>query len=167
MSLMRHFMCRTSSSWESPAGTNMKTVMRVPHPNIFSGNLVIFKNIYIRRNVNGAALMHFLEAHNMFLCNTAFSHSAQHKATYQHKCTNTIAWCEVVISNIIDFIVCCQSQKSLLLNGQSYVETVLDSNHIRVISHTRLALSCWNPFKCRQSKTIQIPPPPPYRVWTR
>ena len=61
---------------------------------------------------------------------------------------------------MIDFIVCYQSQKPLLLNARSYVETVIDSNHVRVISNTRLSLAlfCSNPFKCRQIKTITILP---------
>ena len=35
--------------------------------------------------MNGEALAHFLDAHNLFACNTAFSHPARHNTTYQQK----------------------------------------------------------------------------------
>ena len=36
-----------------------------------------------RRNINGNALADFLEVHSLFICNTAFQHSARHKTTWQ------------------------------------------------------------------------------------
>ena len=48
------------------------------------------------------------------MCNRAFSHSARHKTTSQHKKDKPITGCEVVISNMIDFNICRQSQKRIL-----------------------------------------------------
>ena len=63
--------------------------------------------------MNGEALAHFLDAHNLFACNTTFSHPARHKTTYQQKRKDRTTGLEVVIYNMIDFIICRQSQKSL------------------------------------------------------
>ena len=65
------------------------------------------------RNMNGEALAHFLDAHNLFACNTTFSHPARHKTTYQQKRNDRTTGLEVVIYNMIDFIICRQSQRSL------------------------------------------------------
>ena len=40
---------------------------------------------------------------------------------------------------MIDFITCCQSQKSLLLDARSYAGTVLNSEHRLVVSRVRLS----------------------------
>ena len=84
--------------------------------------------------MNGEALAHFLDAHNLFSCNTALSHPGRHKTTYQQKRTTGL---EVVIYNIIDFIISRQSQKSLLLDARSYAGTVLNSDHRLVVCRVR------------------------------
>ena len=85
-------------------------------------------------------MAHFLDAHNLFACNTAFQHPVRHKTTYQQKRKDNTTGLDVVIYNMIDFIICRQSQQSLLLDARSYVGTILNSDHRLVVS--RIRLSC-------------------------
>ena len=89
--------------------------------------------------MNGEAMAHFLDAHNLFACNTAFQHPAIHKTTYQQKRKDNTTGLDVVIYNMIDFIICRQSQQSLLLDARSYAGTVLNSDHRLVVSRIRLS----------------------------
>ena len=91
------------------------------------------------RNMNGEAMAHFLDAHNLFACNTAFQHPARHKTTYQQKRKDNTTGLDVVIYNMIDYIICRQSQQSLLLDARSYAGTVLNSDHRIVVSRIRLS----------------------------
>ena len=91
------------------------------------------------RNMNGEAMAHFLDAHNLFPCNTAFQHPARHKTTYQQKRKDNTTGLDVVIYNMIDYIICRQSQQSLLLDARSYAGTVLNSDHRIVVSRIRLS----------------------------
>ena len=89
--------------------------------------------------MNGEALAHFLDAHNLLACNTAFQHPARHNTTYQQKRKYNTTGLDVVIYNMIDFIICRQSQQSILLDARSYGGTVLKSDHRLVVSRVRLS----------------------------
>ena len=91
------------------------------------------------RHMNGEAMAHFLDAHKLFAWNTAFQHPARHKTTYQQKRKYNTTGLDVVIYNMIDFIICCQSQQSLLLDARSYAGTKLNSDHRLVVSRVRLS----------------------------
>ena len=85
--------------------------------------------------MNVEALAHSLDAHNLVAGNTAFSHPAIHKTTYQQK----RKYHTTVIYNMIDFIICRQSQRSLLLDARFYAGTVLNSDHRLVVSRVMLS----------------------------
>ena len=57
-----------------------------------------------RRNINRIALADFLEVHGLFLCNTAFQHSARHKTTWQGQRRDVTTGHVVPIYNVIDFV---------------------------------------------------------------
>ena len=82
-----------------------------------------------RRNINGIALADFLEVHGLFICNTAFQHSARHKTTWQGQRRDVTTGQVVPIYNVIDFVVCPQSHKRLLTDSRSYSGTLLYSDH--------------------------------------
>ena len=107
------------------------------------------------RNMNGEAMAHFFDAHNLCACNTAFQHPARHKTTYQQKRKDNTTGLDVVIYNMIDYIICRQSQQSLLLDSRSYAGTVLNSDHRIVVSRIRLSrvFGMWG-RKLHQTKTL-------------
>ena len=82
-----------------------------------------------RRNINGNALADFLEVHSLFICNTAFQHSARHKTTWQGQRRDAATGQVVPIYNAIDFVICRQSHKRLLVDSRTYAGPLLDSDH--------------------------------------
>ena len=82
-----------------------------------------------RRNINGNALADFLEVHRLFICNTAFQHSARHKTTWQGQRRDAATGQVVPIYNVIDFVICRQTHKRLLVDSRTYAGTLLDSDH--------------------------------------
>ena len=73
-----------------------------------------------RRNVNGIAITGFLEGHGLYVCNTAFQHSARHKTTWQGQRRDAATGHIVPIYNVIDFVICRQTYKRLLTDSRSY-----------------------------------------------
>ena len=100
------------------------------------------------RNANGSALAHFLDMHELFACNTAFDHPARHKTTWQGQRRDTFTNKIVPIYNMIDFILCHQSQKTLLQDARSYAGTKLTSDHRLVVAraNTSRIFGAWG--KC-------------------
>ena len=72
--------------------------------------------------------------HELFACNTAIDHPARHKTTWQGQCRDTSTNKIVPIYNMIDFILCHQSQKTLLQDARSYAGTKLTSDHRLVVT---------------------------------
>ena len=109
-----------------------------------------------RRNINGTALAHFLDAHGLFACNTSFTHPARHQTTWQGVRRDTVTDQLVKIYNVIDYIVCRHPQKSLLQDSRSYFGTTLESDHRLVVAqiNTSRLFRCWG-RKMASSRTIR------------
>ena len=88
------------------------------------------------RNANGCTLAHSLDMHGLFACNTAFNYPERHKTTWQGQCRDASTNQVVPIYNMIDFILCHQSHKTLLQDARSYAGTKLTSNHRLVVACT-------------------------------
>ena len=65
-----------------------------------------------RRNINRIALADFLEVHGLFICNTAFQHSAQHTTTWQgqRRDVTTYQVVPIYMYNVIDVEICHQTR---------------------------------------------------------
>ena len=109
------------------------------------------------RNINGTALAHFLDAHGLFACNTSFTHPARHQTTWQGVRRDTVTDQMVKIFNVIDYIICRQSQKALLQDFRSYFGTTVESDHRLVITRidTSRLFRCWGRTKLTSSRTIR------------
>ena len=101
-----------------------------------------------RRNINGNALADFLEVHILFICNTAFHWQRRDAATGQ----------VVPIYNVIDFVICRQSHKRLLVDSRTYAGTLLDSDHRLLTAKVDLTqlYNVWGRIeKVRTSKRVR------------
>ena len=111
-----------------------------------------------RRNINGNALADFLEVHSLFICNTAFQHSARHKTTWQGQRRDAATGQVVPIYNVIDFVICRQSHKRLLVDSRTYAGTLLDSDHRLLTAKVNLTqlYDVWGRIeKVRTSKRVR------------
>ncbi|XP_029656711.1 craniofacial development protein 2-like [Octopus sinensis] len=89
------------------------------------------------RNLPGALLANFCKTLGLFLCNTAFDHSARHKSTWTGRRRGEDGN-YVPIYNQIDYIVCRQRDTWLLQDSRSYGGSVVDSDHKIVIGRFNL-----------------------------
>ena len=83
------------------------------------------------RNENGQALVDFCNGNNLFITNSAFSHSARHQTTWSSTTTRNNE--TKTIYNMIDYIICPQRYKSMFTDSRSYSGTILTSDHRVVI----------------------------------
>jgi exonuclease III len=83
-------------------------------------------------NNSGSNLIEFCEAHNLFMANTAFRHSARHITTWESR--RTVNGEEIKIFNQIDYVICNQNIKRNLINARSYNGTTTDSDHRLVVA---------------------------------
>ncbi len=81
-----------------------------------------------KRNIYGNILSIFLQDHRLFLSNTAFLHPKRHRTTWSGKIQDKIYY------NQIDYIIMKASQKSVLVNARSFVNSRFLSDHKIVIS---------------------------------
>ena len=109
-----------------------------------------------RRNTNGSALAHVLDMHGLFACNTAFDHAAWHKTTRQGQRRDVATNQVIPIYNMIDYVACCQSHKSLLQDARSYAGTKLTSDHRLVVARTNISrtFGVWGKSVRTTTKTI-------------
>ena len=88
--------------------------------------------------MTGELLIHFCEIFNLFLCNTAFQHAARHKTTWtghrKDKTTGTV----VPIYNQIDYILCKQIHRQLLMDARSYNGGHTTSDHRILVARFKL-----------------------------
>ena len=111
-----------------------------------------------RRNINGNALADFLEVHSLFICNTAFQHSARPKTTWQGQRRDAATGQVVLIYKVIDFVICRQSHKRLLVDSRTYAGTLLDSDHRLLTAKVDLTqlYNVWGRIeKVRTSKRVR------------
>ena len=106
-----------------------------------------------RRNINGIALADFLEVHGLFICNTAFQHSARHKTTWQGQRRDVTTGQVVPIYNVIDFVICPQTHKRLLTDSRSYSGTLLHSDHRLLVAKLDLR-QLFNVWGCIEKARI-------------
>ena len=79
--------------------------------------------------------------HGLFICNTAFQHSARHKTTWQGQRRDVTTGQVVPIYNVIDFVICPQTHKRLLTDSRSYSGTLLRRDKLLDILQTFLGES--------------------------
>jgi len=91
-----------------------------------------------RRNISGETLIQFCEIHKLFLCNTAFQHSARHKTTWTGHRRDQSTGDIVKIYNQIDYILCRHSQKGLLTDSRTYGGCTTSSDHRLLVARLHL-----------------------------
>ena len=98
----------------------------------------------------------FLDMHGLFACNTTFDHPAHYKKTWQGQCRDVATNQVVPIYNMIDFILCPHSCKSLLQDSRSYTGTKLTSDHHLVVVCANIfrVFGVWG--KCTRTTTKSI-----------
>ena len=96
--------------------------------------------------------------HSLFICITAFQHSARHKTTWQGQRRDAATGQVAPIYNVIDFVICRQSHKRLLVDSRTYAGTLLDSDHRLLTAKVDLTqlYNVWGRIeKVRTSKRVR------------
>lgn len=91
-----------------------------------------------RRNNSGQALVDFCGINNFFVANTAFQHSARHITTWVGSRRDTSSGSVVPIYNQIDYVICRQSQKRLLVDSRTFSGCHTQSDHRLLVARLQL-----------------------------
>ena len=89
-----------------------------------------------KRNFSGQQLINFCEAHQLFISNSSFKHSARHQTTWEQK--RIIRDRVLTTYNQIDYILMCQDRKHILTDARSYSGTKADSDHRLVVARMKV-----------------------------
>ena len=89
------------------------------------------------RSINGSQLVEFCERRSLFVCNTSFRHSQNHRSTWSQKQRGPD-----LVASIrkyqIDYVLCLLRQKYLLFDSRSYPGTIFSPDHSLVVSRISL-----------------------------
>ena len=91
-------------------------------------SLIRGKHGHGRKNDAGERLETFMSENSLFACNTAFQHAAKHKTTWSARKVDKNGQ-KVTYYNQIDFILCRQRSKAMLVDSRSHTNTSLYSDH--------------------------------------
>ena len=90
------------------------------------------------RNNSGQSLIDFCNIHQLFISNSAFKHPARHITTWENHKKDTKNNKMISIYNQIDYIICQQKQKHILIDSRSYNGTLVSSDHRLLVSRMNL-----------------------------
>ncbi|XP_029656060.1 uncharacterized protein LOC115229945 [Octopus sinensis] len=94
------------------------------------------------RNMSGATMANFANNKKLFICNTAFQHTARHITTWIGERRNSDGH-SIKIYNKIDDILSRQSQKALLCDARTYRGTLTSSDHKLLVIKLFLKRRFW------------------------